>query len=508
VIVFFLCSCSPAGGIKEDKVRYNRKIRVRRLMRQISINLPSKFAPVKRWFDPMSKDELRRKREKLLREASNGNLEAVKNLVESGVSVNTKDSDGETALMSAVDSDSVETVKYLLEHGAKVNHRDRDGLTPFLCLKSGSKCAEILIAHGANINHADKDGMTPLKYAVYDGDIERVGLLLESGAKLDKRKGFEWFSLFFALFPGYGQDFNKAFQILDKGFDADLVPANRGRWTALIWAVRLNHTDIAKLLIESGADVNIKYGYYRWTALYWAALQGQTEVVELLLEHGADVNAAIRGQKYTALSEAVKRGYTDIVKIIVENGARIEARTKREYTPLMYAVEEGHVDIVRILLKSGADTTVRFIDGMTVLHKAAEKGDITMMKLLLDYGADAGAVDANGNTVLSLTITHAPADDKTEIIHMLQESGAVANEMKTDVSSLISAVQKGDMELVKLLLEKGADINGMGKGKQRPLNHAPDREMAAFLVDNGARINVQEGESPPLLDAAWGGVPM
>ena len=392
-------------------------------MRRISIKMPSKFVTAKRWFDPLSRDERRRKEKMLLRESAGGNLEAVKNLVEDGVSVRAKDEDGETALISAVDSDSVEIVKFLLEHGAKVNHRDRDGVTPLLCVKSGSKSAEILIDHGANINHTDKDGMTLLKSAARDGETELARLLIKEGADLNKRKGFGWFTLFISLFPGFGQNFNKAERTIDKAFDDAPDVEKRGRWTALIWAIRMNHADIARLLIENRALVNIKYGFYRWTALYWAARQGQTEVVDLLLKHGANVNAALRREKYTPLTEAAKRGYTDVVKILVENGARVDVRTKREYTPLMYAVEENHTDTARILLEHGADVSVRFIDGMTLLHKAAENGNISLMKLLLDYGADTGAVDAHGNTVLSLAISHAPAHDKTEIKNMLQERG-------------------------------------------------------------------------------------
>lgn len=323
-------------------MRYRGRIQLRALSRKL---FPS----------GMSKYDRKKQLNRFLRAASEGNLEEIKKLIADGVSVNAKDEDGETALLSAAAKDRAELVEYLLAEGARVNHSDRDGLTALLCTKPGSKSAEILIDHGANINKADKDGMTPLKYAAYDGDLEGAKLLINRGARINQRKGIEIFSIFIYLFPGYGQNINKAIEILDKSFsDNKNAPALQGRWTALIWALRRNHTDVAKLLIENGANIHIKYGFYRWTALYWAARQGQKDVVELLLKHGADPNAALRVEKFTPLFEAARRGYTEIVKLLIEYGTDINVETKNRQTPLIAAINEGHTDTARVLREAGA----------------------------------------------------------------------------------------------------------------------------------------------------------
>jgi len=76
--------------------------------------------------------------------------------------------------MSAAAAGSAEITQLLTDQGARVNMVDRDGLTALLCTKD-VRCADVLIRHGADVDATDRDGMTVLKYAAYDGDIERAG---------------------------------------------------------------------------------------------------------------------------------------------------------------------------------------------------------------------------------------------------------------------------------------------------------------------------------------------
>ena len=221
--------------------------------------------------------------------------------------------------MSAAAAGSAEITQLLTDQGARVNMVDRDGLTALLCTKD-VRCADVLIRHGADVDATDRDGMTVLKYAAYDGDIERARLLVERGADVNRRSGFKWLTLIMTLLPGFGHDVEKAKQALDEALGEEPTPAKRGSWTALIWAAR----------------------------------KGQTRVVELLLEHGADANSAIRQTGFTALIEAARRGHTDTVRALLEGGADVDAMSKSGQTPLLFAVEEGRTDIARLLLEHGA----------------------------------------------------------------------------------------------------------------------------------------------------------
>ena len=106
----------------------------------------------------------------------------------------------------------------------------------------------------------------------------------------------------------------------------DVNTTERGR-TALTIAVKSGHTEVARLLIEAGADVNAKGGFRPIiaTPLEWASTYGHTDIVKLLIAEGADVNAETKPvpeTTNTALLYASREGHTDIVKLLKETGAK------------------------------------------------------------------------------------------------------------------------------------------------------------------------------------------
>jgi ankyrin repeat protein len=191
--------------------------------------------------------------------------------------------------------------------------------------------------------------------------------------------------------------------------------------TPLHWSAVYRRPEIAKLLIDKGADVNAKTKD-NMTPLHNAAQNGCDEIIELLLNSGANVNAKnIFGQtplhiasmyKSDTVAMAVNIGSSrmtpvadptpmDMVRKLIEKGAEVNAATS-DYglTPLSFAIGENRNDIVQFLIEKGANVNHRDMEGYTPLHLAALRGYENIVTFLLSKGANVNAKSKAGETPL------------------------------------------------------------------------------------------------------------
>jgi hypothetical protein len=136
-------------------------------------------------------------------------------------------------------------------------------------------------------------------------------------------------------------------ELLRKGANANAK--DRGGWTPLHWAAFWGHVDVAKLLLEHGADVNAKESVYDATPLHVAAATGHADVARLLLEHGADVNAKYGDSDLTPLHVAALYGHADVARLLLERGADPSIRDKHGRTPLDIARATRHKEVARVI---------------------------------------------------------------------------------------------------------------------------------------------------------------
>jgi len=158
--------------------------------------------------------------------------------------------------------------------------------------------------------------------------------------------------------------------------------------------------EMAKLLVENGADVNAKMLYLGTTPLHLAAKNGEAEVVKILISSGADVNVTMRYTGATALHEAAKHGRVEVVKILIDSGADVNAGNEYKETPLYEAVRFGNVEVVNLLISSGADVNARNEPDSTPLYVVARLRNVEIVKILIESGADVNAKDIWGRTPL------------------------------------------------------------------------------------------------------------
>jgi ankyrin repeat protein len=166
------------------------------------------------------------------------------------------------------------------------------------------------------------------------------------------------------------------------------------RDTLLIEAAANGHVDVVKLLIENGADVNLK-GEAWYGPLHAAAARGHIEVVKILLENGADVNIFHQNKP---LHNAAMNGHIEVAQILLAHGADINVKGTDEAAPLHTAVSNNQLAMVRWLLSKGANVNPRASYGCTPLHSAARRNNVEIGRILLEHGADP-TLECNGRRV-------------------------------------------------------------------------------------------------------------
>ena len=283
------------------------------------------------------------------------------------------------------------------------------------------QAVKALLAKRANVNEPSRDGSTPLLWAAYHSNLDLTRTLLAAGAK-----------------PNL---------------------ANRYGITPLLQASRTGDTPIIQALLDAGADIAMAHPDGE-TALMAASRAGRVDAVRLLLAKGAAVNHADKFQAQTALMWAAAEGHTDVVNTLMEAGANPNLRaavtelTKREhgdhptggFTALHFAVRNGHVDTIRALVKGGADLKVTNGDGATPAMIAIVNDRFDLAAELVELGSDPN----DGSLYFAVDMHDATSD-------MRARDGS---RLRADHPNKLTA-----LDLVKLLLDKGADPNKPFQGQ-------------------------------------------
>lgn len=240
-------------------------------------------------------------------------------------------------------------------------------------------------------------------------------------------------------------------KLLDKGADVNAKDWRHQNSTPLHLAACYGHTDVARLLLERGAEADAPSDdqHRAYTPLHGAAVKGHAEVAKLLLERGAKPDV---GNIYNLpLYMFAQRGDLALVKLLLDKGARVDGIG--EQNPLSAAFGRGHVEVVAVLLARGASGASR------CLPVAARSGHLAMVRLLLDNGADANA-GAEGFSALHWAVL----GDHAAVAELLMDRGAdVSAEGGMGLSPLGVAAFHHHIAMVRLLLDRGADCPLMHK---------------------------------------------
>jgi ankyrin repeat protein len=270
-------------------------------------------------------------------------------------------------------------------------------------------------------------------------------------------------------------------------------------------AIRAN--DLARLhaLVHDSADANTKDGRGE-TPLMYAAAAGSLDAMKFLIGKGADVNA-----QNEIGSTALIWSATDLakVKLLLDHGANINTASKRGRTALfLAAMTDRSADTVRLLLAKGADPKMTDSFKNTVLIASAAGNDTETIRLIIDAGVDVNAANALGLTPL---IVSAGDNGNVRSVKMLLAKGAQVNAVSLapfmypglapkagtpqfgSITALGMAAPFGPPELIKALLDAGADVNAKDVRDMTPLMMAvstdhQDPAIIRMLLDHGAKL--------------------
>jgi ankyrin repeat protein len=419
----------------------------------------------------------------------------------------------------------------LLKQGARGHSEEADGTTAlhWAVRLDDAKLVRALLAAGAHVRAANRYGVTPLALAAVNGSAPMVEVLLQAGADPNAASGEGETVLMAAARTGRA-DVIKL--LLAKGADPNAVEREFGE-TALMWAAGNDNGEAIRALAAGGANlnarsatidlprVNVDFSFAVATALprggmtaaMYAARQGRLAAVTALGEVGADLNAA-DPEGSTAMVIATINAHYDVAARLAEKGADPNIGDAAGMAALYAAVDMKHLapfvnrpapkqsgrlsaaDLVTALLKHGADPnqTLRapllmrqhntgdaaLGAGATPLMRAAKALDIELMKTLLDNRADPSRTLANNTTTMMVALTGRGARTLTPDTPMYQA--------------------------IRLLLERGADVNAAGANGATLLHQTVDRGEAfvRLLVERGAKLDAKDSSGRTPLDIALG----
>jgi ankyrin repeat protein len=294
-------------------------------------------------------------------------------------------------------------------------------------------------------------------------------------------------------------------KLVKKGMDIDFQPKDGE--TALVAAARAGSHAVLQWLLQQGADTEVMT-VDGMNALHVACANGKQYAVQLLLDSGADVTARTTVLLHTALHLAAERGNLELVRLLVERRANLDAVTDRGWTALTHAVVKRNIPTASYLLSMG--THIITDD----LLQAVESGNPDLVLLLLDHGADIAAIshgkDLEDGTVdrsgkkRSMPPLHgfaaihvASREGNVEIVRILLQHGADPTlQTEKGYTPLHFACFSGNADLVRLLLGHGVDVDAKTSDGSTSLHVAAHygrpstrQTIVQILLDHGANVS-------------------
>ncbi|KAL1988644.1 hypothetical protein VTN96DRAFT_8344 [Rasamsonia emersonii] len=270
-----------------------------------------------------------------------------------------------------------------------------------------------------------------------------------------------------------------------------------GEWSPLTMVIDDGFIKFAQILLEHEADSEVE-GPDNWTPLRYAVSKGRADLCQLLLDNRANANTRSGGDPLLVVAAA--RGNLEIVKLLVENRARINAVDSIGRTALVRAADEGHVAVVAYLLDSEADINHSDKYGQTAVILAAGSGRHETLRLLCDRGADIHKATSDGWTALDLLRTDA------EATRILVEYRGDVNRLAYGGTPCMRAAWNKWVEPLKVILSAKPDLEIQDDDGDTALTVAvrngSSEEVVRLLLEAGANVNHQTNSKGfPLRDA-------
>lgn len=361
-------------------------------------------------------------------------------------------------------------LKKLIEIGCDKNGITREGMTPLHhAVISGSISAvKILVAINADIHITDENGLTALHYAAYQGHWEIVKILLDYGSRPNKK--------------------------------------TNSKVTPLHFAAKHDHYLVVKELLKWYVDINALTMQCN-TPLHYAACNGNEEMVNILLKNGADLNIPNKDNDLP-VHLACLRGTTNVVKLLCANGSNMDCRNKNNMLPLHNAILSSNEDLIKFLLnkyKFSIDIDLYYVvlrsGNINVIKIVIDRTNVTMFKnvelwyKIICFSGSLEIIKLFLNRVqppessISSLVGYAIHLGYFDIAKYLLEYVKKWDDIldAEGNTGLYYAINKNDVELVCLLIEKGSNvkhINDSGITLLQLASKNGNREIMNIILKN------------------------
>jgi ankyrin repeat protein len=377
-----------------------------------------------------------------LQAVSENRFELTKLLLAHGADPYLEDENHDPALIFAAKPSHEKILRLLLEHGVPIDSKNSEGQTAAARLvqtADSSASLELLLLFGADPNQKTSSGRRLLHEAVPIRNIEAMRVLLRAGADVNGRDAEGKTPLIFAADYSY-ENLPVVKVLVEAGAEINARDSDGG--TALLYAIGYPEK-IDAYLLEHGADINLA-SHDGSTPLMRAAEKGVFDIARTLIEHGADVKAQMKNGRTAVHSAAGHKG---------DDWAEPKQTDDRR----------NQLELISILQEKGADLKSLTEEGQSALFFAAESGYAAMVRLLLDQGLDPQSRDRKGDTPLIWAL-HAP-DERVEKIKLLVAAGLNTANNDGDTPFLL-ATKAMDRAVCAILLQTGAAVDVVnGKGE-------------------------------------------
>ena len=457
------------------------------------------------------------------------------------------------SFQDAIKSGNTENVNNILQkHPRLVYWIDYPDQTPIFTavIEGNAKMVGLLISKGAKINLFDSYNKALIYYAVSQKEI--MGILLNSGIDINASITDDGETLLHVAIEKNNCEI--ILYLLSEGSKVNCT--NNYRETPLHLAAKVNNKDIVDILLKSGADINAQTRSGD-TPLHLVVKKNNKEVVLYLLSEGADVSIPNKSARtlIDIANDEMKRinsVHTKMkeLKAILESQEELSNTTKPiikstnrdeslSISNLVNAVASNSLENVILIIEKGGDINAKTTEkyaryknriGCTALHLAVLEGNKEIVMYLLSKEADANLTDASGlrpsdyaknamdnarlehekmeqlMTILEAQVGLQASDlldavkaeelDKIREILTTSQDLAYARPGRAPNCAFIEAIKKNKIQIVKLFIQAGVDVNHRALGGdpalEIALRYKIDPEIAKLLIENGADVNIRD----------------
>uniref|UniRef100_A0A1I8GXM6 ANK_REP_REGION domain-containing protein n=1 Tax=Macrostomum lignano TaxID=282301 RepID=A0A1I8GXM6_9PLAT len=393
--------------------------------------------------------------------------EVAEKLYDLGADVNIRNNGGENAAHLAVQAESLELLRFLDQKGCFLDQEDKSGKTPLMlaCEKKKMALINFLLARNCFPKSFSKDGRQVIHVACESGKAHIAKRFIDLGVPVHAADSSGISTLMLAAQSGSSEIIEALITRKQQLVEMKDIFGKSALEYAIVW----DQEKVINQLIDAGCNVDNQQKDGRTPLMLAIASTSKSadEVVQTLIEHGCSVDA-VTEDGFNAAHVACKYNKLQVLKVLMEKGVSIESLTKSSDSCLTLAVPKGSAELIGLLVDAGLSKSHINCEGHSAVSLGYQRGNEEVLSKLLPVSdSDVSNKYANGNTLLHLACE---GGLKKLIESLLDRDPTLLEAKNSKLETPVHVASRcSKLELVDLLLQRGADINSADEMGETPL---------------------------------------